>query len=316
MVQAQYTAEAVTPEIAASVQALGSTQDEVTIQNAVAQVLNPLGPLDRASDAVGRGNKKVFEEIGREFARFSAACLDDLPYDPARVAAFCESLRPGDPPDGQRYLRQAFTRYYAAFFEADAKTRTELMLLANIEIGYHEQTRLQPEIAEAMDAALLDYRQFRQRLIDALFPDRGWRVRLRLWLLRLLNRPSPFDTLLDTLFAAARHVAHLAVTEYLMSIDLPPDLHLRLGQDVIGTFPDSLQQIVLPDLCALLDQLDPTPDSTRDSGAVDWSSLPDRVHFIIDLFRCYQENADLFDAPFAPDQVMDLKAGRLPEGRL
>jgi hypothetical protein len=30
------------------------------------------------------------------------------------------------------------------------------MLLANLEIGLHEQTRLQPEIAAALDAPLLD----------------------------------------------------------------------------------------------------------------------------------------------------------------
>ncbi len=314
--QAEYVAEQVTPEVVASAQALGSTQNQAAIQQALAQALSPLGPLERASDAVGRGNKKVFEEIGREFARFIAACLDDQPYDPARVADFCESLRPGDPPDGQQYLKQAFTRYYAAFFESDALTRAQMMLLANIEIGYHEQTRLQPEIAEAMNAAVVDYRQFRQQLIESLFPNVGGWVRLRLWLLRLLNRPSPFDFLLDALLMEARRAARLVITEYLMSIDLPPDLHLRLGQDVLGSFPDSLQQISLPDLRALLDQLDPTPDSTAGSGAVDWANLPQRLHFIIDLFRCYQESANLFDAPFAPDQVMDLKAGRLPEGRL
>lgn len=31
--------------------------------------------------------------------------------------------------------------------------RAQLMLLANLEIGFHEQTRLQPEIQQAMEAA-------------------------------------------------------------------------------------------------------------------------------------------------------------------
>jgi hypothetical protein len=67
-----------------------------------------------------------------------------------------EVLRPGEPPDGQRYLRQAFRRYYQAHFEADVRTKAELLLLANLEIGFHAQTRLQPEIAESLNAPIVD----------------------------------------------------------------------------------------------------------------------------------------------------------------
>ena len=92
-----------------------------------------------------RGNKKVFEEIGREFARFFSTCLNDATFDADKISRFCNELRPGDPPDGQGYLRHAFTCYYQSFFESDAKKCAELLLLANIDIGFHEQTRLQPE---------------------------------------------------------------------------------------------------------------------------------------------------------------------------
>ena len=37
------------------------------------------------------------------------------------IARFCEGLLPGEPPDGQRYLRQAFARYYESFFVSEAK---------------------------------------------------------------------------------------------------------------------------------------------------------------------------------------------------
>ncbi|MBZ0277832.1 MAG: hypothetical protein K8I60_16920 [Anaerolineae bacterium] len=304
------------PDIAASAQSLGSNHTEAEIQESVIEVLNPLAAFNRASDAVGRGNRKVYEEIGREFARFYALCLNDTAFDAKKITGFCEALRPGEPPEGQQYLRQAFTRYYQALFEGDAKTRAELMLLANIEIGYHEQTRLQPEIAEAMNAAFIDFRQFRRRLLKALFPYNGWLAEIRLFLLRLFDHPSPFDRLLDALLVEARRQAHLLITEYMMTIGLPNDVWLRLGDDVPGEFPDSLKQITLPDLRALLDRVDPTPDSTRDSGAVDWSRLPDRLHFIVDMFRCYHESADLFDPPFTAAQVADVKAGRLPEGQL
>ena len=304
---------AATTQAVAAAQALGSTRSQA---QAVADVLNPLAAVARASDAVGRGNKKVFEEIGREFARFFAACLDDLVFDAGKITHFCEELRPGEPPDGQQYLRQAFKHYYRAFFESETKTRAELMLLANIEIGFHEQTRLQPEIAEAMDAALIDPGPFRRQVIEALFPYRGWLVWVRLLLLRLFGRPSPLDTALDALLAEARRQAHLVITEYMMTIGLPRGVRLRLGADIPREFPAALRQIVLPDLHLLLERFDPTPDSTRDSGTVDWSHLPDRLHFIIDLFRCYHESPDLFEPPFSAEQTAALKAGRLPEGRL
>jgi hypothetical protein len=304
------------PDVAASARALGSKQNTEEVQETVWDVINPLAAVDRASDAVGRGNKKVFEEIGREFARFCAACLNEASFDSAKIARFVEELRPGDPPDGQQYLRQAFTRYYQAFFESDPIMRAQLLLLANIEIGFHEQTRLQPEIAAAMNAALIDHQEFRLRLIKALFPQNTWWVRLRLFLLKLFNRPRPFDAALDSLFAEARRLAHLIITEYMMTIGLPHDVILRLGEDVPAEFPPSLKHITLPDLQALLAQIDPTPDSTRESSAVDWSALPDRLHYIIDLFRCYHESADWLDPPFTAEQIAALKAGRLPQGRL
>lgn len=304
------------PNVAAAAQAFGSTQSDEEIRESVLEMLNPLAAFDRASAAVARGNQKVFEEIGREFARFLGVCLNDPAFDPQRIADFCEGLRPGEPPDGQQYLRQAFTRYYQAFYESDPKARAELMLLANIEIGLHEQTRLQPEIAAAMDAAFVDQRQFRARLIRALFPYRGWLARLRLFLLRLLDRPSAFDAVLDSLLNDARQRARLLITEYLMTIGLPNGVRLRLGEDMPTEFPESLKQLSLADLCELLDRFDPTPDSTTGTGAADWSLLPQRLHFIIDMFRCYHESADLFQPPFTAAQVEMLKAGRLPDGRL
>ncbi len=300
----------------ASAQALGSRRSAAEVRETVWDVINPLGAVDRASDAVGRGNLKVFAEIGREFARFLAVCLDDPDCDAATIAQFCAGLRPGDPPEGQQYLRQAFGHYHGAILEADAALRAQLLLLANLEIGYHEQTRLQPEIAEAMNAALIDRQEFRRRLIKALFPRNTWLTRLRLFLPRLFGRPDPIDAALDDLLAEARRLAHLVVTERMMTLGLPHGVVLRLGDDVPGTFPPSLVQITLPDLQALIARFDPTPDSTRGSGAADWSALSDRLRYIVDLFRCYHEAADLLDPPFMAGQVTALEAGLLPEGRL
>ena len=102
---------------------------------------------------MARGNLKVFEEIGLEFARYLHECPPDAPADSPAVQRFLDGLRPGDPPEGQGYLRQAFARYERRRLERDPKERAELAVLANLEIGFHEQTRLQPEIREALDAA-------------------------------------------------------------------------------------------------------------------------------------------------------------------
>ena len=87
----------------------------------------PFDAFELASDAVARGNLKVFAEIGLVFAD-------------ARLRT---RLAPTEPP----LLRQAFA-------PAGSRRAVEQIVLANLEIGLHEQTRLQPEIREALDAAL------------------------------------------------------------------------------------------------------------------------------------------------------------------
>jgi hypothetical protein len=281
--------------------------DVDALREALRQALSPSAAFERVGDAIARGNRKVFEEIGREFARFLALCKSG-PLDDTRVDEFCTALRPGEPPDGQRYLRQAFRRYAQAVVATDGKARAELMLLANVEIGFHEQTRLQPEIVEALEASLPNLAQLREDLLQALANDgdatRGfWR------------RPD-LDKTRARLARKARELARQAITETLMTLRLPDERVLYLAEDLRGSFPSDLQQIDLPDLQNLLRQIDPTPDSVGESGARDWGDLADRIHFIADMFRIYEEDGSLLAPPFTPDQVATLKAGRRPAGRL
>ncbi len=276
------------------------------------EVVDPAAAVGRASDAVARGNLRVFEEIGREFARFDVECAADPAFDERAIAAFLDGLRPGDPPDGQRYLRQAFSHYYRSRFETDPTVRAQLVLLANLEIGFHEQTRLQPEITEALDAGVVDPRDVRDRVIATLVPDAAWLVRLRLWIARLLGRRSVLDVAVDALVVEEGRLVRRVLTRHLMSIDLGTAVRLRLGQDLGAGFPPSLREIVLPELRELLDRIDPTPDSERESGAIDWADLDDRIHFIADLFRSFQESPFVFDPPFTPSQLAQLDAGERP----
>ena len=286
------------------------------VDETIWQVLDPTAPFARASDAVARGNLKVFAEIAREFARFCATCLDGDAYNAVTIDVFCAGLRPGDPPDGQHYLRDAFARTYEARFELDPLRRAQLLLLANVEIGFHEQTRLQPEIVAAMEAPVIDPRQLRDRALAALFPADRWSSRLRRAWDRLRGRPSPIDPAVDRMVALVRDEARLLISDQLMAIELPQATRLRLGRDLRAPYPPALHASTEPALRALLARIDPTPDTPRSSGAADWGDLADRLHFILELFRCYQEWPPLFDAPFTPAQVAALKAGLLPRGRL
>ncbi|OGO27234.1 MAG: hypothetical protein A2Z16_02845 [Chloroflexi bacterium RBG_16_54_18] len=301
-------------EVAASAPRIGASRNPQETQALVWKLLNPIDAIGRSSEAVSRGNKKVFEEIGREFARFYATCLNDAAYDAEKITRFCDELRPGDPPEGQSYLRQAFTRYYQALFESDAKRCAELLLLANIEIGFHEQTRLQPEIAEALEVSLVDPAQLTRLLVGASLPFLGWPFSLGLFALRLLRGPSRLELAIGKLVAETQQQIRLLITEHMMTIGLPGGEALHLGQDLRAEYPPPLQQITHPDLRSLLDQVDPTPDSLHESGAMDWSNLPERLHFIVDMFRGYQQTQDLFRSPFTPKQTESLKAGQLPGG--
>lgn len=303
-------------EVAAAAQQMGAGLDHTRLLAIVWEALDPAAAIERASDAVARGNQKVYAEIGHEFTRFAAACLRDEAFEPGHLDEFCATLRAGEPPEGQQYLGQAFRRYYQALFEPNAKTRAELLFWANAEIGFHEQTRLQPEIAEALEAGLVSPLEFARRLITAIFPARSWAVYGLVLLRRALGRPTLLELVIERLIAVVRQQLRALITEHMLALALPPNVRLRLGDDLRLPFAPDLQEIASQELGAFLARVDPTPNSLSQSGALDWANLPDRVHFIVDLFRCYAATPALLEPPFTASQVAEFKAGRVPEGPL
>jgi hypothetical protein len=269
-----------------------------------------------ASNAVSRGNKKVFEEIAREFSRFMTECFGDTISDPSHINAFCQQLQQGPPPSGQDYLRNAFSCYYQAMFEDDPKKKTELNLLANLQIGFHEQSRLQPEIAEALNGSLFDGEQLKTRLREKLSSGINFRSRILLFLQGVAGKTGLLDQAIESLIQRLQYHLRRALTVHLMTLTIPPGNCLNLGRDLSMSYPGELKQIVNADLLALLQQTDPTPDSLLESGAVDWANLAERMHFIGELFRCCHASNELFDAAFTPGQMEALREGRLPDGNL
>ena len=313
----------VAPEVSAAVEAIALAVKAAGGSASIAEVralagdwIDPEAAARRASEAVARGNLKVFSEIAREFARFHTRCLDHVEHENDEIAALLEGLRSGEPPDGQDHLRTAFRCYYRAFFERDADARAEWILYGTLSIGFHEQTRLQPEIVAALEAPLGDPDALAARLESHLLRARGWFARTMAALRRWFAGPTPVQLAARAWSDVVRRRLRRIVTEHVMSIDVPPGVTLRLGADLPVSFPASLAALRNTDLIAMLARVDPTRDSPRDSGAADWGDFPERMHFIAELFRCYQETGALLDPPFDAAQVTALRAGDRPSGRL
>ena len=270
--------------------------------------------VDHASDAIGRGNKKVFEEIGYQFAFFMSGCFNDAALLQSNMDEFCKQLHPGIPPGGQDYLQKAFCNYYQALFETDAKKKTELIFLANLQIGFHEQNRLQPEIAEALNA-FIDTSTIKSKLLDNLFSGSNFWTRIQLFFQRLFGK-TLLDETIESLLEKVRLRVRILLTAQLMTLTLPPGNRLHLGRDLTQQYPNDLKQLVNLDLLALLKQIDLTENSVNESGATDWADLKERMHYIADLFRCYHESKELFEPAFSNEQLAEIKNGKLPAGKL
>jgi hypothetical protein len=270
---------------------------ETRVGRLAGELHTPFDAFELASDAVARGNLKVFEEIGLQFSRY----LETGP--PA-------DLRPGDPPEGQRLLSQAFAHYEQARREDDPARHAQLALLANLEIGLHEQTRLQPEILEALDAATTSQEDLGRRALDALLPPaRRWWPSIRRVAVGVIGMPA------RAIQRAASKLSREAITDALMVLSLPGRV-LALGANLADEYPKELVEPVDPDLVALLARFEPVPPALDDCGARDWADFHQRMHYIVHLFRVFHLTEQLFDSPFTPSQVESLARGAIPKGEL
>lgn len=295
---------------------LDPRRDRANALSAARKAIGLQSAVERVSDAVARGNLKVFAEIGRAFAQFAEYFLADEVPNFEELESFCSEFRPGDPPEGQRLLHSAFSSYYRSFFAADPKVKAELILRANISIGLHEQMRLQPEITEALNAALVNSTLIAYRVLRTIFPFSIW---FSYWVRfgkRLLGRPTMLEIVLQQYINTVQGQLRRVITDTLMTLRIPPETVLHLGTDLTANFPESLATLADPELRALIAAYDTTPDDRAASGARDWANLNDRLHFIIDLFRSYQEAPAIFGPPFKPEQTAAIKAGRIPYGKL
>lgn len=265
-----------------------------------------LDAFERTSDAVSRGNIKVYDEIGREFARFLALSSSTVTTKAPGFSLFIEQLKPGAPPEGQEYLKLAFTHYARAAEEPDEAGRAQWVYLANIEIGLHEQTRLQPEIAEALDVPSIEARRLGQRILLIVAPGSPtwWPVLAipLVWALGALGAALQF---------LSRHLTRELVTAQLMSLRLPDRLMI-LSEDIDQAPPQRLAVLDRPEVLDFARRFLPDGVDSTACAATDWGSIEQRIRYIARLFRCVQEDASLYRAPFSEEQVRQIRAGVLP----
>jgi hypothetical protein len=266
----------------------------------------PKAVLASVSDQVAIGNLKVFAELAPLFVKFADRFRDPARLNEAELDAFATELAPGPiASGGQDWLKTAFTSYFAAARAKSPKSAAEYILHGNLLIGLHEQTRLQPFIAGAIDAPFQPSSY--EALLDAQ-PD---------WLERFV-RPA-FGELLRVLNQEIRDDWERLATRYMMTLTLPRGQVMDLGEDVpVGAraFPAVLEPLEYAELIRLIKTYDPHLDSLKGSGAKNWVLIESRMAFIADLFRSRQQDTTLFDQPFTTEQLAVLAQGKVPPGPL
>lgn len=308
--------EEVPPEVAAVLSGQGALEARLAALNRRFPVLGWLKANFDAADVprafvaevarqIADGNLKVFAELAPLFARFVHVFSDPGQRTPAELESFVAILRAGSAAEGgQDSLKLAFTSYLAAANAADRHERAELVLYANLLIGLHEQTRLQPNIQAAIDAP------FSPRVHADLAAGTIW---------SLPGLRALVEWQLNEVFGPLRDPWERIITEYMMRLLLPNGVSVPLGQDLVVAgrpFPPDLDPLHHPDLIALIRGYDPNLETLEGSGARNWTVLGNRMAFIADLFRATQCDEALFEPPFTADQIVLIRAGTVPPGPL
>jgi hypothetical protein len=286
----------------------GLFQPDTALGRATAAIHSPFDAFERASSAVASGNLKVFAEIGAEFARFLATVPADAREDSSEFDGFASGLRQGPPPDGQDLLKDAFACYQRQRRETDPGARAAWILLANLKIGCHEQTRLQPQIAAAVDAPLATATEIGAHVLHTLIPgSHRWPG--------VLHRPVAvaLGGLALVVRREAVRMSRAVVTEAMMTLSVPGAV-LSLGAALDVPVPSRLAGVPPPFLAGFVEEYDPCPPGGTACGATDWCDLHQRMHYITHLFRAYAEAESMFSRPFTAPQVAAFRASRLPAG--
>jgi len=258
--------------------------------------------LEDGIDNLKQGNAEVYGEIGALCSRLISALGNDVNLDLTRLAPVIAYLD-NNPSEkgGQALLRQAAENYYRGRFETNPSLKAQLVLLANAQVGKHEQMRLQGCLEQFLGASL------ERRIVEhAQAQCRGiaW--------LEIAVTPL------------AREAGKLAkeewtklLTDLALHLNLPGNETLHLHSDVPPPrgkplYPPELQELSNPDGLAILEEFGADTPNALGTAATDWTNLLQRMHYILVLFRSRQLESILLSEAFSPAQQSALASGRIP----
>jgi hypothetical protein len=93
-----------------------------------------------------------------------------------------------------------------------------------------------------------------------------------------------------------------------VAVDVPP-------LDGVA-FPEALTTLKLPGLTEFFAKWSRAKSELVGSKAGNWARLGDRMGYIVNLFRCYHQDAGLFMAPYDDAQIAAAGRGEVPPGKL
>jgi ER-bound oxygenase mpaB/B'/Rubber oxygenase, catalytic domain len=256
--------------------------------------------------AIAEGNVMVFAELAPVFDALLVARRGATPPDPAALMRAVDPLLAPLQSSGidTAPLQQAFAAYAQSL--GTEEDRAALVLEANILAVAHEQQRLQPAIARALDAAVSDTLQ---RLIENDILRHVPGAEAKEFLAHLFKE---LCTLLDEAWDVVLTEAIMQLVTAAETFDLRRDVPPVAGV----LFPPALHDLTGTPAAQVLATWDRTQGTGRKSGAEDWAVLEDRMNFIVNLFRSRQQNPHLFDPPFTDEQLAVMGRGQVPPGPL
>jgi hypothetical protein len=257
---------------------------------------------DDVSTAIADGNRLVFVELAPLFSALIAGRKSTPEPNRNEIIASLEpALDRLQGAEDMQGVADALRGYVDALCTPNGRAST--ILRANVLAVAHEQRRLQPNIATALNAAVTD--TFK-RVIEGDVVDHHLRGKVREFFDKMTDKVSKdMDAAWDTV-----------LTETIMRLVTKSesfDLHEDIKPLSTGMFPAALKDLNGTAAAAAVAEWDKTDGTGTPSGADDWTNLGKRMNFIVNLFRSRQQQTTLFDPPYDDDQVAALDRGEVPD---
>lgn len=268
------------------------------------QLARRIAALAGAAGAyLGHGNMIVFNEIGAATAKWVEIVDAGGPIEQQRadMAAFC-----ADAPIvlGENRLAAGCDLLFDAREADDPAVKAQMLLASSLQFGAHEQTQLQDAIRSTFGVAVDD-------AIDPILEESlgiFHRFRVIRWSVRRSIRP--IEHRLGELW-------HHMLTEVVLVFELAGE-KLHLGRDIgppagaSTLYPPSLQHVTFEPLVEALAAFDHSDGRGGHTRSIDWVEYPDRMSYIVNMFRSRQCVAACCGNPFTPEQIDALERDEIP----